>query len=357
MTLRKWLLAGAGFLALAACGGGEDEATETGAAQTDSTMAEVPDPAGMETAESEAAAAGMAASEAFMADNAARAGVEVTETGLQVETLSEGEGPSPTPDDYVNIHYVGQLMDGETFDSSVEREEPVLEPVEAFMPGLREALTMMSQGETARVVVPPELAFGATGTPNGMIGPNEAIVFDIELLEVIPAENQERVQELEQEAMARAEARFESLAAENAGAAESFLSENAQRDGIQVTESGLQYEVLEEGDGEASPVAEDMVEVHYRGTLPDGTEFDSSYARGEPATFPLNRVIAGWTEGLQLMSEGDKYRFYIPPALAYGEGGKGPIGPNQLLIFDVDLIDVREEAPGPAAGQGTSEPQ
>ncbi|MFC4698634.1 FKBP-type peptidyl-prolyl cis-trans isomerase [Glaciecola siphonariae] len=120
-----------------------------------------------------------------------------------------------------------------------------------------------------------------------------------------------------------------------------FLAENAQKEGVTVTESGLQYEVIEEGDG-ASPVATDTVTVHYRGTLIDGTEFDSSYSRGEPTSFPLNRVITGWTEGLQLMKEGGKYRFYIPSDLAYGQRGQGAITPNSTLIFDVELIDVAD---------------
>ncbi len=109
---------------------------------------------------------------------------------------------------------------------------------------------------------------------------------------------------------------------------------------VVTTASGLKYEVLNEGSG-ASPSASDKVTVHYRGTLTDGTEFDSSYKRGEPATFPLNRVIKGWTEGLQLMKEGAKYRFTIPPQLGYGERGAGAmIPPNATLVFDVELLKV-----------------
>lgn len=110
---------------------------------------------------------------------------------------------------------------------------------------------------------------------------------------------------------------------------------------INETDSGLKYEILTEGTG-ASPSATDMVTVHYEGTLLDGTKFDSSYDRGQPAQFPLNRVIAGWTEGVQLMKEGAKYKFEIPSELAYGERGTpgGPIGPNEDLIFIVELIKV-----------------
>lgn len=120
-----------------------------------------------------------------------------------------------------------------------------------------------------------------------------------------------------------------------------FLEENKNKEGVQVTESGLQYEVLTEGKGK-TPTAENTVEVHYRGTLIDGTEFHSSYKRNSSIPFPLNGVIKGWTEGLQLMKEGSKYKFYIPPELAYGERGAGQdIPPHATLIFEVELLQVK----------------
>ena len=123
---------------------------------------------------------------------------------------------------------------------------------------------------------------------------------------------------------------------------QAFLQENAKKEGVKTTASGLQYKVLTEGTGK-SPKATDTVTVNYRGTLLDGTEFDSSYKSGEPISFPLNRVIPGWTEGVQLMKEGAKYQFYIPANLAYGKQGTpgGPIGPDETLIFDVELIKVK----------------
>lgn len=121
---------------------------------------------------------------------------------------------------------------------------------------------------------------------------------------------------------------------------EMFMEENKNKEGVQTTTSGLQYKVLTEGDG-AKPSATDRVTVHYRGTLLDGTEFDSSYKRGQPATFALNGVIKGWTEGLQLMKMGSKYEFVIPPKLAYGKRGTGAqIGPDATLIFEVELLDI-----------------
>ena len=123
-------------------------------------------------------------------------------------------------------------------------------------------------------------------------------------------------------------------------AGEKYLAENAKKDGVITLPSGLQYQVLKEGNGK-KPTAKDTVMCHYEGFLIDGTVFDSSVQRGEPATFPLQQVIAGWTEGLQLMQEGAKYRFFIPYRLAYGEGGAGAsIPPFAALIFDVELIQV-----------------
>ncbi|MDQ6988304.1 MAG: FKBP-type peptidyl-prolyl cis-trans isomerase [Mariprofundaceae bacterium] len=130
--------------------------------------------------------------------------------------------------------------------------------------------------------------------------------------------------------------------AKNSAAGEAFLAENAQKEGVKVTDSGLQYEVLVQGDGE-KPQATDTVKVHYKGTLLDGTEFDSSYSRGQPISFPLNGVIKGWTEGVALMAVGSKYKLYVPAALAYGERGAGAkIGPNSTLIFEVELLAIEK---------------
>ena len=130
------------------------------------------------------------------------------------------------------------------------------------------------------------------------------------------------------------------IAQANLEAGQAFLAENGKKEGVKTTESGLQYEELTAGTGK-QPTAEDTVKVHYRGTLIDGTEFDSSYARNEPVSFPLNGVIPGWTEGLQLMKEGGKARLAIPADLAYGPGGMGnAIGPNSTLLFDVELLEV-----------------
>ena len=141
---------------------------------------------------------------------------------------------------------------------------------------------------------------------------------------------------------ALAEQQAEALAGraeENLAAGAAYLAENGAREGVVTLPSGLQYEILTAAEGEM-PVATDTVTTHYHGTLVDGTVFDSSYERGEPASFPLNGVIPGWTEALQLMPVGSKWRLYIPPGLAYGEQDRGPIPGNSTLIFDVELLEI-----------------
>ncbi len=129
-------------------------------------------------------------------------------------------------------------------------------------------------------------------------------------------------------------------ALENIQRGQEFLAQNKDKEGIVTTASGLQYQVLSKGTGTVHPKATDSVTVHYHGTLIDGTVFDSSVYRGEPIAFPLNRVIKGWTEGVQLMVEGDKYRFFIPSELAYGNRSMGKIGAGSMLIFDVELLKI-----------------
>lgn len=153
-------------------------------------------------------------------------------------------------------------------------------------------------------------------------------------------EMQARMQAKQQEEQAKLQAELAAAGEKNKVDGEAYLAENAQKEGIIVTDSGLQYKVLASGEG-AQPTADDTVTVHYRGTLIDGTEFDSSYSRGEPATFPVGGVIPGWVEALQLMKVGDKFELTIPSDLAYGPGGTGgDIGPNATLIFEVELLDV-----------------
>ncbi|MEQ1931152.1 MAG: FKBP-type peptidyl-prolyl cis-trans isomerase [Parvularculaceae bacterium] len=260
-----------------------------------------------------------AAGEAFLAEKASVAGVKTLEGGLLYEVLEESPGDAPGANDFVDIDYVGTKIDGVEFDSSRKQGAAARFPV-AMVDGswTASALKAMTVGDRYRFYVPSALAFGETGTPGGPVGPNEALIYEVALLKVTNPDKNLKV-------------------------GEAYLAENAKKAGVRTTSSGLQYQILTEGAaGGKQPTDANIVRVHYKGTLLDGTEFDSSYARGEPAEFPLGQVIAGWTEGVQLMSVGDKFRFFIPAQLAYGQNGApgGAIGPNEALIFDVELIDV-----------------
>ena len=153
------------------------------------------------------------------------------------------------------------------------------------------------------------------------------------------------MQKFQKEQLAAQEKAMEETAKKNKEEGEAFLAENATKEGVVTTDSGLQYKVITEGSGE-KPKETDTVEVHYKGRLIDGTEFDSSYKRNSTVTFPVNGVIPGWTEALQLMPVGSKWELYIPSGLAYGPGGTGggPIGPNATLIFEVELVNIVKDS-------------
>ena len=316
-----WILTTA-LLALSACGQSDTQAdAEVEAGAADAVEADaVKSQAELQADFEKLAAENLAASLAFLEENATRDGVMTTQSGLQYMALEEGPegGATPVSTDRVVVHYAGTLKDGVEFDSSIKRGAAATFPLNQVIPAWTEGVQLMSEGDKYRFFVPPDLGYGQFGS-GPVIGPNEALIFDVELIQV---QNPER----------------------NLEKAEKFLADNGKKDGIQTTASGLQYEIITEGDADGkSPEETDTVEVHYQGTLLNGTEFDSSYERGETIEFPLNRVIAGWTEGVQLMSEGDKYRFFIPPALGYGERGTpgGPIGPNEALVFEVELVAVK----------------
>lgn len=315
----KTLLAVSAALIITSCGEqAKEDAPVTESTNEGGVTAEAETTAPEDAVSSAAAAENLAASTAFLDENAQRDGVQTTESGLQYIVLEEGpdEGISPKATDLVQVHYVGTLRDGVEFDSSRARGAAATFPLNRVIPGWTEGVQLMSEGDQYRFFLPPDLAYGESGTPGGPIGPNEALIFDVELIKVqSPERNLKRAQD--------------------------FLAENAGKEGVQTTASGLQYQILSEGaEGGASPDEDDIVRVDYVGTLINGTEFDSSIARGQPATFPLNRVIDGWTEGVQLMKVGDKFRFFVPPELGYGDRGSDAIGPNEALIFEVELLDV-----------------
>jgi FKBP-type peptidyl-prolyl cis-trans isomerase FklB len=169
-------------------------------------------------------------------------------------------------------------------------------------------------------------------------------------------DREKTLQAFQKEMMEKQIAASKEAATKNAGEGEKFLAENKKKDGVKTTASGLQYKVLKEGSG-ASPKETDTVVTNYKGTLLDGTEFDSSYKRNEPASFPVNRVIKGWTEALQLMKPGAKYQLFIPASLAYGERGAGQlIGPNATLIFEVELLSIKPPEPATTVAPGGAAP-
>ena len=172
-----------------------------------------------------------------------------------------------------------------------------------------------------------------------------------------PEQMQAAVQAFQEQVAAQQQQRVAAEGAANLAAGEAFLAQNAARSEVTVLDSGLQIERLAEGTGD-SPEGEDRVQVHYTGTLIDGTVFDSSRERGQPATFPLNGVIPGFREGLAQLKEGGRAKLYIPPSIGYGETGAGPIPPNATLIFDVELLDVIDSAAAAApAGEPAPAPE
>jgi FKBP-type peptidyl-prolyl cis-trans isomerase len=232
---------------------------------------------------------------------AAPADAAKTASGLASKTLAKGTGKShPKATDTVKVHYTGWTTDGKMFDSSVTRGEPVTFPLDKVVKGWGEGVQLMVVGEKRRLWIPEELAYkGRAGAPQGML------VFDIELLDIVTPETPKDV---------------------------AAAPKDAEK-----TASGLASKVLKKGTGTEHPSATSTVKVDYTGWTTDGKMFDSSVTRGQPATFPLNGVIAGWTEGVQLMTVGEKRRFWIPEELAY----KGrPGAPQGMLVFDVELLDI-----------------
>ncbi|MBI3187904.1 MAG: FKBP-type peptidyl-prolyl cis-trans isomerase [Gammaproteobacteria bacterium] len=151
------------------------------------------------------------------------------------------------------------------------------------------------------------------------------------------------MQAFQTEMQQKQQAKMTEMAGKNAKEGDAFLAENKKKEGVTTLPSGLQYKVITTGKG-GSPKVSDTVVTHYRGSLIDGKVFDSSYERGEPVTFPVNGVIPGWTEALQKMKVGDKWQLVIPSSLAYGEHGSGPIGPNSVLIFDIELLEIKKSS-------------
>ena len=225
-----------------------------------------------------------------------------TPSGLASKVVSPGTGTThPARTDLVTVHYTGWTVDGKMFDSSVARGTPATFPLDRVIAGWTEGVQLMVAGETRRFWIPESLAYQGKRDPRGML------VFDVELISFIESPTQ-------------------------APPDVKAVPSDAKR-----TPSGLAYKVLRAGAGSRHPSSRSEVTVHYSGWTTDGRLFDSSVTRGQPATFPLGAVIAGWTEGVQLMVEGEKTRFWIPEELAY----KGEREPYGMLVFDVELMKIQ----------------
>ena len=230
-----------------------------------------------------------------------------TASGLAYKVLKAGTGTTkPSSAGEVEVHYTGWQTDGTMFDSSYKRNQTAKFPLNRVIPGWTEGVQLMVEGEKTRFWIPEKLAYkGKKGSPSGML------VFDIELVSIVPGLNE----------------RYP------APADVAEPPTDAKR-----TASGLAYKVIKAGTGATHPTETSRVQVHYTGWQTDGKTFDSSKKRGRPATFPLNAVIAGWTEGVQLMVPGETTRFWIPEELAYqGRPGR----PSGMLVFDIELLEIQ----------------
>ena len=240
------------------------------------------------------------------------ADAEKTASGLASKVLKPGTGKEkPKAADTVEVHYTGwQSSDGHMFDSSVKRGTPAKFPLNHVIKGWTEGLQLMVVGEKRRFWIPGNLAYG--DGPSGGGRPTGQLVFDVELLGFTPAPKPPEVP----------------------------ADVAAPPKSAKKTKSGIAYRVLKKGTGKEHPKPESMVEVHYSGWTTDGKMFDSSVMRGMPATFPLNGVIPGWTEGVQLMVVGEKTRFWIPGNLAYDNSPR-PGAPKGMLVFDIELLSIK----------------
>ncbi|MGC4094947.1 MAG: FKBP-type peptidyl-prolyl cis-trans isomerase [Polyangiaceae bacterium] len=231
-----------------------------------------------------------------------------TASGLTYKVLKPSTNKQhPGDQDKAKVHYTGWTKDGKMFDSSVQRGEPATFGVTQVIKGWTEALKLMTVGEKRRLWIPARLAYGEKAPPGAPVGD---LTFDVELLEI--------------------------LAAPKAPEDVKAPPKTAKK-----TDSGLAYRVLKPGTGKVHPQATDKVSVHYTGWTTDGNMFDSSLTGGAPISFPLNGVIKGWTEGVQLMVEGEKTRFWIPGNLAYGDKPMRPGAPAGMLVFDIELLKIQ----------------
>ncbi len=298
-----------GVLALVLGAGVACNKTDEGASNKPAESATASQPSASPPGETPATPAAPAAIPAPPDVAAPPADATKTPSGLASKVISPGTGKDhPGPADKVKVNYTGWTKSGQMFDSSLTRGEPASFVLSGVIKGWTEGLQLMVVGEKRRFWIPAALAYGERPRPGA---PSGDLVFDVELLDIVPAPKPPPVPEDVKAAPASAKK----------------------------TASGLAYRVLTPGTGTDHPTAASKVVVHYSGWTPDGKMFDSSVTRGEPARFGLGQVIKGWTEGVQLMTKGEKARFWIPGNLAYGDKPTRPGAPAGPLVFDIELID------------------
>ncbi|OWY23716.1 peptidylprolyl isomerase [Sphingobacteriales bacterium UPWRP_1] len=252
-----------------------------------------------------------------------------TDSGVYYFIEKEGDGTQVKPNTKLKVHYKGTLLDGTVFDSSYDRGTPIEFTPNMVIKGWQEGLTLFTQGAKGTLIIPSGLAYGNRAMGD-KIAPNSILRFDMELLEVketAPPQTPTNTAGLNQ-------AKIDDDAIQN------YLKKEGLTDKAQKTESGLYYIVETEGSGK-QPDVNALVTVHYKGTLLNGTVFDSSYDRKEPLSFPLSGVIRGWQEGIPKLKEGGKGVLIIPSGLAYGSRDLGVIPSNSVLRFDVELLEVK----------------
>ena len=263
---------------------------------------------------------------------------ERTESGIYYTISNEGEGKNPVAEDIVKVHYKGTLLDsaGTTFDSSYERNEPAVFPLNRVIPGWSEGIPLFKEGGKGTLYIPSGLAYAANPPQGSEIKPNDPLIFDVELLEVM---NEESLAKYQEEQIQKQKEAAEKQVIVDEEIISTYVADNkidAKR-----TPEGIYY-TIEKAGSSKKPTLENKVTVHYTGTLLDGTVFDSSKG-GEPVTFPLGGVVRGWQLGIPLFGKGGKGRIIVPSGLSYGPNPRpgGKIKANDVLIFDVELIDIQ----------------
>ncbi|MEO1434765.1 MAG: FKBP-type peptidyl-prolyl cis-trans isomerase [Bacteroidota bacterium] len=252
-----------------------------------------------------------------------------TESGIYYTIETEGDGNHPAATDVVTCHYTGTLIStGDKFDSSYDRGQPTEFPLTGVIKGWQEGIPLLSKGGKGTLYIPSGLAYGARAI-GGVIPANSVLKFEVELVDFL---DQAEFQQKQQAAAA------EQLEVDK-GLIAAYVEEKGLSN-IQYTESGMGFIIEEPGKGENPTVANTVV-CHYRGTLLDGTEFDSSYSRGQPTEFPLSQVIVGWQEGIPMLKPGGKGTFVIPSGICYGPNERPSIPANSVLVFDVELVEVK----------------